>query len=242
MSFDRDAAVHDWRMSILSRGGLTVSEVDELQDHLEHVESGLRDSLRPEEAFWLAAHRVGTPDALTCEFSKVRPNMGWGVKAQWALLGLLAYVLVTPLAHALLYLLAAALARSPALAGAAALIRLNAHLLAIVLAITGLAFTVRTTGASPGVVDRTVSAIGSSRWSALALVGMVAWQLGAGYLAVAALSLTRDLLGRPGEPAPLQAGFWYGLSDALQYVLPALLLGAVVVIQRRLDEGGPGRG
>ncbi|MBX3139200.1 MAG: hypothetical protein KF875_00435 [Trueperaceae bacterium] len=87
-----------------------------------------------------------------------------------------------------------------------------------------------------------MSAIGSSLWSALALVGMVAWQLGAGYLAVAALSLTRDLLGRPGEPAPLQAGFWYGLSDALQYVLPALLLGAVVVIQRRLDEGGPGRG
>lgn len=47
VSFQRDAAVREWRTSILSRGGLTVSEVDELEDHLELVEADLREHLRP---------------------------------------------------------------------------------------------------------------------------------------------------------------------------------------------------
>src|SRR5690606_35142811 len=105
VSFDRAEAVSAWRISILSRGGLTVTQLDELEDHLELVEADLLAGMPADEAFWVAAHRVGTPDALTREFGKVTPNLGWAIRAQWALLGLLAYWLLQPLAFALVYAL-----------------------------------------------------------------------------------------------------------------------------------------
>lgn len=241
MSFDRDAAVRDWRISILSRGGLTVTEVDELQDHLEHIEADLLDHLLPEEAFWLAAHRVGTPDALTREFGKVRPNMGWHLRAQWVLLGLLAYVLLMPAVQALLHLLVAVLARSPSLIGLAAAVRLYAGPLAIAIVFSGVAFAVRRSGASPAAVDRVVSAIGSSRWPALplAVLGLVAWEVGVYFLAGTASSLARETLNPVGGPAPLQSELWYWLSTGLVYAYPAFLLGLIVRIQRRLEAAMP---
>lgn len=237
MSFDRDAAVRDWRTSILSRGGLTVSEVDELQDHLEHIEMVLLEDLRPEEAFWLAAHRVGTPDALTREFSKVRPNMSWAVRAQWALLGLVGYMLLVPVARALLYLLAAGLSQSRALLGVAALVRLYAPLLAILVVISGLAFLVRRLGVSPTVFDRVMWALGSSVWlgRAVIAVGVLVWQVAVAHLYRLGASLAAKVVAAPGEPALIQSGFWYGLNTALDFVLPMLLLVEVIAIQRRLN-------
>lgn len=241
MSFQRDAAVREWRTSILSRGGLTVSEVDELEDHLELVEADLREHLRPYEAFWLAAHRVGTPDALTREFAKVRPNMGWEVRAQWAVLGVLAYMLLVPLVQPLLYLLIAGLARIPSLIGFAAGIRLHVWPLAMLLVIAGLAFIVGRSGASPAVVDRAVGRLAGLGWRGLASAALVfaAWQVGLNFLLGSSFSMVRAALDRPGELAPIQSEVWYWLADALRYVLPALLLGLVVWIQLRLERARP---
>lgn len=237
MNFDRETAVRDWRTSILSRGGLTVGEVDELQDHLEHIEDVLRDDLRPEEAFWLAAHRVGTPDALTREFSKVRPNMGWVVRAQWALLGLTAYMLLVPVARALLYLVAAALSQSRALLGVAALVRLYAPALAVLIVAVGLAILVRRSGVSPTVFHRVLAAVGSSVWlgGVAIAIGVSVWQVAAGHFYRLGASLAATVVAAPGEPALIQSGFWYGLNTALDFVLPMLLLGGVIAVQRGLD-------
>lgn len=242
VSFDRDAAVRDWRVSILSRGGLTVSEVDELEDHLELVEADLSEGMRPSEAFWVAAHRVGTPDALTREFAKVRPNMGWEVRAQWALLGLLAYMLLLPLAQLLLYSLIAGLSRLPGFVGPAAGLRLNMGPLSLLLVVVGVVFMVRGSGASPAVVERALGRFTALGWPGLAVAvgGMVAWQLGLGVLTGRAFSLVRATLERPGELAPIQSEVWFWLANALRLVVPALLVGLIVWVQRRLQRARPG--
>ncbi len=241
VSFQRDAAVREWRTSILSRGGLTVSEVDELEDHLELVEADLREHLRPYEAFWLAAHRVGTPDALTREFAKVRPNMGWEVRAQWAVLGVLAYMLLVPLVQPLLYFLIAGLARVPGLVGLAAGLRLHVVPLAMLVVVTGVAFLVRRSGASPAVVDRAVGRLARLKWLGLVLAALVfvGWQLGVNYLLVNAFLIVGEALDRPGELASIQSEVWFWLASAVRYVVPALLLGLVVWIQLRLERARP---
>ncbi len=241
--FDRDVAVREWRTSILSRGGLTVGEVDELQDHLELVEADMLEQLRPHEAFWLAAHRVGTPDALTREFAKVRPNMGWEVRAQWVLLGLAAYMLLVPAMQLVVYLLVALLATVPQLVGLAAGIRLYATPLAILLLFSGVAALVRRSGASPNVVDRAVGRFTASGWlgMGLAVLALVAWRTGLEFLSRPVFLMVQEALEVPGGVAPIQSEVWFWLANGLYSVLPLLILGLVVRIQRRLERARPAR-
>ncbi|MDT3682534.1 MAG: hypothetical protein ROY82_08700 [Truepera sp.] len=238
MSFEREAAVRQWRLAILSRGGLTVSEVDELEDHLEHVESGLRERVRPEEAFWLAAHRLGTPEALTREFGLVRPNLGWELRAQWALLGLLAYWLVVPLMRTALHLLAVVLAGVAPLSGVAAALVLYASPLGLVLTLLGAALVVRRFGASPASIEAAVGFLAANARPVLPLaaLGVIGWQVGVTFVGSELLSRARGLLYSPGQIAPLQSELWYSLFPIVSYALPALALVLVVWLRRRLER------
>ena len=239
MSFDRAEAARHWRISILSRGGLTVDEVDELEDHLELVEAELREGMRDEEAFWLAAHRVGTPDALTREFSLVRPNRAWEVRAQWMLLGLLTYWLVVPVVRSALYLVATVLGQAPALIGAAAALVLYASQLSTVLAMVLVISAVRRIGGSPAGIERSLSYIGGlGRTGLLAAgVGLLALQAGLMLVSSRANVQVRSLLSVPGQLAPLQSELWYLLLPWASYILPVLALVLIVRLQRRLEKG-----
>lgn len=240
MNFDRAQAARHWRISILSRGGLTVSEVDELEDHLQLIEAELRDGMRPEEAFWLAAHRVGTPEALTREFSLVMPNQAWEVRAQWALLGLLAYWLVVPLVRSVVHLAAATFARTPQLNGATAALVLYAQPLALLLTIGLAVAAVRRLGASPAGVERALSSLASAAGPGLAAagLGLIALQAGVALVGSAALSQARNVLSVPGRIAPLQSELWYQLLPVATYALPVLFLVLIVRLQRRLEQAG----
>lgn len=121
-AFDRATAERTWRTSLLSAGGVTVSEVEELHDHLLQVEEELLEQLPPEEAFWVAAHRTGTPEALTREFAKVRPNAGWLLRAQWVLLGFVLLGLLKPVADLATGVVTTVLAMVPGLEGLAYLL------------------------------------------------------------------------------------------------------------------------
>lgn len=238
MKFDRDSAVEEWRLSLLSRGGLTVSELDELQDHLEFVEGDLSELLRPEEAFWLAAHRVGTPDALTREFAKVRPNREWEVRAQWALLGILAYTMLVPVASALVHFLAAVLANYTSLIGFAEVLRLNSMPTAITLVLVATVLLVRWSRSSPSAVERLLGRMAAAGWSGLTGTGLavVAYQLAVNFLLMNAFAMTRGGFAVTGEPAPLQAEFWFWLAQGFSYLWPVILLVLIVLLQRRLDK------
>ena len=238
MSFDRVAAARHWRNSILSRGGLTVGEVDELEDHLEQAEEELRERVRPDEAFWLAAHRVGTPEAMTREFAVVRPSIGWELRAQWALIGLLASSLCVPVAMAIVVLLAAVVAPVPPLAGVAAVLLLYASPLAFVLTVVVAVIAVRRLGASPTGTERAVRYLAAQARPGLALVvlGVVAIQVGAGLVTGAAYAHATGVLYVPDRIAPLQSGLWYSLVPAVHYATSAFVLVLIVKIQQRLES------
>lgn len=241
MSFDREAAVRQWRTSILSRGGLTVSEVDELEDHLELVEADLNVHLKPEEAFWLAAHRVGTPDLLTREFAKVRPNMGWEVRGQWALLGVLAFMLLTPLMQVLLYLVVAAAAQVPFLAGFAGALSIYVLPLATIMGLAVPVWAVRESRAAPTAVERAISRFSSSGWIGLlvTVILLIAWQQGLNALLIRAFTAASAALEQPGSVAPVQSMLWYWIGSVLNDVRPAFIIGLIVWIQRRLERSRP---
>jgi hypothetical protein len=234
-SFDRAAAVRAWRLALLGRGGLTVADVDELQDHLEGVEAELPGALRPEEAFWIAAHRVGTPEALTREYAKVRPNAGWLLRAQWAALGVLALWVVTPLANAIGYGLVALLASVPNLRPLAAVLHLFGPIVLLVAGLVAVAVAVRRWGGPPEAFEKVLSFPGlASRWSmVLASVAFTAWNVGFSSLAGRASAHASGLLNVIGEPAALQSQGWFMAALLVSYVAPVLLLMVVLRLQRQ---------
>jgi hypothetical protein len=236
--FDKATTLHSWRAALLSHGGLSSGDVDELQDHLEHVELELSTYLTPEEAFWVAAHRIGTPHALTREYGKVRPNAGWLLRAQWALLGLLAYWLLVPAANAVVYAIIAALAAVPALTALAAAGRLFTPSLGLILSFVALACVVRRWGGQPEAFERALRSHGlPARWTLLfALATFSVWQAGLWFASSTARSFTDRALYTPGMPAPLQSTAWPIMATALTYLLPAVVFLLVVRIQQLRSE------
>lgn len=240
MNFDRETAAREWRLSILSRGGLRVSEVDELEDHLEQIELELLEQLPADEAFWVAAHRVGTPDALTREFDKVRPNFGWATRAQWALLGLLVYWLLQPLALALVFAISGLLIRVPLFAGIGEFIRMTAQLFSLILILAGVALVVRRAGRQPGGSDKWLSSLSKLEWRGLLLVAaaIIVLQLGTQFLGALVFQWA-VVPAVPGLLARIQGEHWYWLARALGYAMPAGLLLLVVAMRRRVELESP---
>ena len=239
-TFDRTASVSAWRAALLNRGGVTPADVAELQDHLESLEEDLLDQLEPEEAFWVAAHRVGTPDALTREFGKIQANTGWLLRIQWLLLGVLAYWLLLPIAGVVVQALVAALASVQELRGVAAVTALMAGSIAFVLSAGLVVALVRAWSGQPEVMERTLYLYGlADRW-VLILAGALfaAVRYGSSQIAFQLVTYSESLLWAPDTPAPLQstAPLWDAAAWLFSFLLPALLVVAVVRIQQRRQQ------
>lgn len=233
MSFDRERALVQWRRSILSNGGLTVSEVDELEDHLELLETDLVGSLPGEEAFWIAAHRIGTPDALTREFSKVRPSLGWQVKLQWALIGYLVYLVTMPIAT-LTLLLVSTLARSALGLDAIGLV-FNQYLgvLSNLFVVGLILLATRRWAMRPDFMDGILKWLSSARW--LATVALVTFMFVANYIVMFAVFRLMQPAVSTGFLEYFQSGFWFWFGDLAWYVVPAILVLEVLRIQVKVD-------
>lgn len=239
-TFDRTANVSAWRAALLNRGGVTPADVDELQDHLESLEDELLEQLEPEEAFWVAAHRLGTPDALTREFGKIQANTGWLLRVQWLLLGVLAYWLLLPVTGVVVQALVAALASVAELRGVAAVISLMAGSIAFVLSAALIIAPVRAWRGQPEALERTLHSHGlSDRWVLLLAAALFATvRYGSTQLAYQLVTYSEPLLWAPDTIAPLQstAPFWDAAAWILSILLPALLVVAVVRIQQRRQQ------
>jgi hypothetical protein len=97
--FDLNDQVRRWRTQLETSPALKVEDLAELEAHLRDSIARLQTAgLAPDEAFWVARHRLGTEDSLACEFGKVNPERVWLTWAMWAVFGSLAISTLSSLA------------------------------------------------------------------------------------------------------------------------------------------------
>ena len=132
--FNFDAQRRAWRDTLLREDALGPSEVDELEDHLlSEIEVLETAGLSKEEAFWVAAKRVGDHSALATEFGKVNRKAVWSKRIQWMLAGYLVVMVLSTFVSAVsngAALLVASLSRSASLTAS---VYMGANILLVIL-------------------------------------------------------------------------------------------------------------
>jgi len=89
--FDLNEAMRQWREDLSASAVFRPADLDELEFHLRDSVAALQTKgLSAREAFWLAKSRVGTNEALDCEFGKVNAKQVWLNRALWMVIGWLA--------------------------------------------------------------------------------------------------------------------------------------------------------
>jgi hypothetical protein len=86
--FDLNAACADWRARLAATSGFRLQDTDELEGHLRDSVADLAGrGLSVEEAFWVAVRRLGSPEPLAAEFTKVHPGAAWIRRLLWVIAG-----------------------------------------------------------------------------------------------------------------------------------------------------------
>jgi hypothetical protein len=96
--FDLDAAIVDFKSRMSRTGTCSAPDLAELESHLrDSVDRLTAGGLSPEEAFLVAAHRLGRPDSLAVEYAAAHPERLWRDRAMWMMAGLLAWGAISSL-------------------------------------------------------------------------------------------------------------------------------------------------
>ena len=99
--FDMNEQIKVWRSELSHKQTLEKSDIDELENHLrEEIERLTASELTQEEAFLVAAHRLGHSESLSEEFAKVNTSILWrkrlfragAVVLAWIILGYIGQV------------------------------------------------------------------------------------------------------------------------------------------------------
>lgn len=97
--FNLKQALLNWREALGASPAIPAPTLDELETHLLGSLEALRaKGLSEEEAFYVAARRVGPVATLSREFAKINALSVWSDRALWALLGMLFLLILIPLA------------------------------------------------------------------------------------------------------------------------------------------------
>ena len=97
--FDLSLAITDWRGEVAARGCCRKDDIDELETHLREEHECLKGAgLSDEEASWIAARRLGSPDAVCAEYAKSNPEVVWLSRLTWMATGTIIYWALTALA------------------------------------------------------------------------------------------------------------------------------------------------
>jgi len=76
--FDLNKQIKIWRSGLAQQQTLEKSDIDELENHLrEEIERLAASELSEQEAFIVAAHRLGRSDSLSEEFAKINSSVLW---------------------------------------------------------------------------------------------------------------------------------------------------------------------
>lgn len=88
--FDLEQEIKNWRSKLAGQEAFQAAHLDELEDHLRSTSAQLSESgLSSEEAFLVAARRLGTDEQLNREYGKTHASNIWANRLLWMLLGLL---------------------------------------------------------------------------------------------------------------------------------------------------------
>lgn len=88
--FELEAAVQQWRQRLSVEPSVTTDTLAELEEHLRSSMDALQTrGLSPQEAFQIAAQRLGEPTALASEFSQVDLAALWKRRVFWMAVGCL---------------------------------------------------------------------------------------------------------------------------------------------------------
>ena len=94
--FDLNEQIKNWRDDLAQSQTLEKTDIDELENHLrEEIERLAASELSEQEAFLVAAHRLGHSDGLSEEFAKINAPMLWRKRLFWAGAVVFAWLIVT---------------------------------------------------------------------------------------------------------------------------------------------------
>lgn len=95
-TFDLNQAIQRWREGLAASPAFRNENLDELEAHLrDSIESLHKSSLSVEEAFLVAARRLGKDASLETEFKKINESAVWLDRILWMLIGIQAWGLVS---------------------------------------------------------------------------------------------------------------------------------------------------
>ena len=97
--FDLKENINKWRAQLTGKAEYKPEDIDELESHLTEEIENLKSqkNLDEEEAFVLAVHRVGNPNELSKEYTKVNSGFIWKKRALLFLGGYIFYDFFTTL-------------------------------------------------------------------------------------------------------------------------------------------------
>ncbi len=99
--FDLNRAITNWRQELGQNDALNTGDLNEMESHLRDEIEGLAGGrLSPQEAFIIAAHRLGDTGQIAAEFAKVHSSRMWRRRFFWMLTGVLTYILAGALSAA----------------------------------------------------------------------------------------------------------------------------------------------
>lgn len=93
--FDLNAAIRRWRENLAQSPSFRRDDIEELESHLRDSVMQLQSqSLSEEEAFTIAARRVGPGAKLSAEFGRINTSVLWIDRMLWMLLGVVCVSIV----------------------------------------------------------------------------------------------------------------------------------------------------
>ena len=99
--FDLNGAISNWRQELGQNEALNTCDLSEMESHLrDEIEDLAGGALSPQEAFIVAAHRLGDTGQIAAEFAKVHGSRMWRRRFFWMLTGVLTFILAGALSAA----------------------------------------------------------------------------------------------------------------------------------------------
>jgi hypothetical protein len=90
--FHLNERLDQWRSELKHRPAISEEDIEELESHLsDTMDHLLTSGLSQAEAFLVGARRVGHPALLEDQFGYAKPGAVWKERAQWMVLGILAW-------------------------------------------------------------------------------------------------------------------------------------------------------